>query len=140
LKKPEAPFDKHVLSNVEGLPMNRSHAQRYRPGRCPGLMNGRPVGAAVLQDLNPCGLSPEGAASHEPRATPWATETARVHWQPVEAGVAFFSGLLAPAAGKCTWNVVPRPALGVALRRPPWSSMMERLMARPIPMPSGLLV
>ena len=65
--------------------MNRSHARRHRPGRCPGLMNGRPVGAAVLQDLNPYGLSPEGAAIHEPRATPWAAETAQVHGQLVEA-------------------------------------------------------
>jgi hypothetical protein len=29
-----------------------------------------PVGAAVLRDFNPCGLSSEAAASHQPRATP----------------------------------------------------------------------
>ena len=41
-------------------------------GRCPRLMNGRPLGAVALDHLGPLGLSPEWAAIHEPRATPWA--------------------------------------------------------------------
>ena len=55
-----------------------------------------PLGLLSFRDSNPCGLSPEGAASHEPRATPWAREQVRVHGQLVE-GVPnpFFSGLLA---------------------------------------------
>ncbi|MGD0947065.1 MAG: SCO family protein [Candidatus Binatia bacterium] len=46
---------------------------RHRPGRCPGLTDGRPVGAAVVRRLECFGVSPERAASHQPRATPWAT-------------------------------------------------------------------
>ncbi len=53
-------------------PALRVHEPLARPARCPGLMNGRPVGAVVFPDLNPPGLSPEGAANHQPRATPWA--------------------------------------------------------------------
>jgi protein SCO1/2 len=47
---------------------------RHRPGRCAGLTNCRPVGAAVVRRLEFFGISPERVASHQPRATPWATD------------------------------------------------------------------
>src|SRR5258708_23943135 len=37
-------------------------------------------------------------------------------------------------------RVRPRPSLASAQMRPPWASMMERLIERPTPMPSGLVV
>jgi len=57
---------------------------RHRPGRCPGLTNGRPVGAAVVRQLESFSISPERAANHQPRATPWAPDGTHVHGQPVE--------------------------------------------------------
>ena len=55
-------------------------ARRNCPGRCPGLTNGRPVGAAARSRSNPQDLSPEGVARHQPRATSWATRTGACSW------------------------------------------------------------
>jgi hypothetical protein len=44
------------------------------------------------------------------------------------------------ALGMENANVIPGPSFGVAQRRPPWLSMMDRLTDRPIPMPSLLVV
>src|SRR5438128_813390 len=41
----------------------------------------------------------------------------------------------AAAAGRRKENVAPAPRLGSAHSRPPWASMIERLIARPMPMP-----
>jgi hypothetical protein len=45
-----------------------------------------------------------------------------------------------PAAGSVIENVAPRSELFAADIVPPWRSMMERQIERPIPSPSGLLV
>ena len=42
--------------------------------------------------------------------------------------------------GSMTENVAPRSGLFAANILPPWRSMMERQIERPIPSPSGLLV
>ena len=42
--------------------------------------------------------------------------------------------------GSKNWKTAPRGVLGVAQMRPPWDSMIDRLMARPIPKPPGLVV
>ena len=42
--------------------------------------------------------------------------------------------------GSRNWKTAPRGVLGVAQMRPPWDSMIDRLMASPIPMPPGLVV
>ena len=44
------------------------------------------------------------------------------------------------ALGMENASVIPGPSFGVAQRRPPWLSMMDRLTDRPIPMPSVLVV
>jgi hypothetical protein len=44
------------------------------------------------------------------------------------------------AAGKVKWNVAPRPPLPLAQIRPPCDSTMDLLMARPMPLPCGLVV
>src|SRR5688572_8933427 len=44
------------------------------------------------------------------------------------------------AAGNVIENVAPRSGLLTATIFPPWRSMMERQIDRPIPSPSGLLV
>ena len=43
-------------------------------------------------------------------------------------------------AGSCIWNVAPPSAFADAVRLPPCASTIERLIARPIPMPSRLVV
>ena len=48
--------------------------------------------------------------------------------------------LLSVALGMESASVIPGPSFGVAQRRPPWLSMMDRLTDRPIPMPSVLVV
>jgi hypothetical protein len=47
---------------------------------------------------------------------------------------------VAVAVGTVNAKVVPGPALGSAHNRPPCASTIERLMARPMPIPSGLVV
>ena len=42
--------------------------------------------------------------------------------------------------GKLKWNVAPGPVLFVAQRCPPCDSTMERLIASPMPAPSGFVV
>ena len=42
--------------------------------------------------------------------------------------------------GKTNWNVAPRPGLCDAHSRPPRASMIERLIPRPMPRPSDLVV
>src|SRR5215469_4323806 len=42
--------------------------------------------------------------------------------------------------GSVKLNVAPRPSLGVAHKRPPCDSTIERLIARPMPEPCGLVV
>ena len=42
--------------------------------------------------------------------------------------------------GKMNWKVAPRSAFGVAHSRPPCASKIERLIAKPMPMPQGLVV
>src|SRR5213592_3685314 len=42
--------------------------------------------------------------------------------------------------GRVNWNTAPRGSFAVTHSRPPCVSMIERQMARPIPMPSGLVV
>ena len=37
-------------------------------------------------------------------------------------------------------NVAPKPSVASAQSRPPWLWMMDRLIERPIPVPSGLVV
>lgn len=44
------------------------------------------------------------------------------------------------AVGKEKWKLAPHPSLGVAHKRPPRDSMIERLIARCMPLPSGLVV
>lgn len=44
------------------------------------------------------------------------------------------------AAGRVKENVAPGPSLGSAQSRPPWASMIERLIANPKPMPCGFVV
>jgi len=68
--------------------MNCGYA--YRPGRCLGSPNGRPAGA-VLIPPSPVQGRPERVASHQPRATPWATAVAAV-----------FLTFIAPAAHAVT--------------------------------------
>jgi hypothetical protein len=47
----------------------------------------------------------------------------------------------APAAiGKVKWNVAPRIALLVTQMLPPWASMIEWAIARPMPMPADFVV
>jgi hypothetical protein len=61
---PRSPFDK--------LPMNLRRLPR--PGRCPGLMAGRPFRAHVISiHQMPEVSSPDGAAIHQPGAAPRAT-------------------------------------------------------------------
>ena len=43
-------------------------------------------------------------------------------------------------AGSVNENVAPRSGLFSAHMRPPWAFTMERLIASPIPIPSGLVV
>jgi len=86
-----------------GVPAWRAHepdrTRHHSPGRCPRLMNGRPVGAHHRRGFESFGLSPERAASHEPRATPWATEQARVHGHRSRLLVA--ASRRAPGRGLC---------------------------------------
>jgi hypothetical protein len=42
--------------------------------------------------------------------------------------------------GKLKENVAPGPGFDSAHSRPPWASMIERLIAKPMPMPCGLVV
>jgi ADP-ribosylglycohydrolase len=44
------------------------------------------------------------------------------------------------AVGRRNENVAPGPGLDSAQSRPPWASMIERLIARPRPMPCGFVV
>ena len=44
------------------------------------------------------------------------------------------------AVGKVKWKVVPRPELALAHKRPPCDSTIERLIAKPMPEPCGLVV
>ena len=44
------------------------------------------------------------------------------------------------AAGKVKWNVAPRPPSPLAQIRPPCDSMIDLLIARPIPLPCGFVV
>ena len=44
------------------------------------------------------------------------------------------------SAGRLIRNVAPEPLFGSAHNRPPCSSIIERLMASPMPKPSGLVV
>src|SRR6185369_6382819 len=44
------------------------------------------------------------------------------------------------AAGSVNWKTAPWGELEVAQRRPPWDSMIVRLIARPMPIPSGFVV
>ena len=43
-------------------------------------------------------------------------------------------------AGRLNWNKAPRGSLAVTHSRPPCASMIERQIAKPIPIPSGLVV
>src|SRR5258706_4026454 len=44
------------------------------------------------------------------------------------------------ASGNVNWKVSPAISFALAQSRPPWASTIDRLIARPIPMPSGLVV
>src|SRR5882672_810185 len=44
------------------------------------------------------------------------------------------------AAGRLNRKVAPGPWFGSAHNRPPWASMIERLIASPIPIPWGFVV
>jgi PIN domain len=44
------------------------------------------------------------------------------------------------AVGKVKWKVAPRPELALAHKRPPCDSTIERLIAKPMPEPCGLVV
>lgn len=41
---------------------------------------------------------------------------------------------------RVNWNVAPGPSFGIAHNRPPWFSTIERLIAKPIPIPWALVV
>jgi hypothetical protein len=74
----EGGYTKDYGSGGDARPGGRHRAvnpwcARHRPGRCPGLTNGRPVGAAVGCRLEFFGISPERAVNHQPRATHSAT-------------------------------------------------------------------
>ena len=58
-----------------------------------------------------------------------------------ENGRFSFPRLCSPwSIGKVKWKVLPRSALGVTHSLPPWFSMIDWLMGKPMPMPSGLVV
>ncbi len=47
---------------------------------------------------------------------------------------------LLPASGSKKWKVAPAVALSVAQIRPPWASMIDFEIARPMPTPEGFVV
>ena len=42
--------------------------------------------------------------------------------------------------GSVNWKVAPLASLAITRNFPPWASMIERLIANPIPIPCGLVV
>jgi hypothetical protein len=61
--------------------------------------------------------------------------------RPIDAHPVPFSRALnrshsrAPALGSVKLKVAPRPELGVAHKRPPWDSTIDRLIESPMPVP-----
>src|SRR5512139_2448006 len=89
---------------------------RHRPGRCSGLTNGRPCGArlsgaAVFRQLESLGISPERAASHQPRATPWATYGTHVHGQEPPSSGGVSKGARWASAARCQHEARYFPAI-----------------------------
>ena len=48
-------------------------------------------------------------------------------------------GMRSPSLGSVNSKTVPWGWFGVARSRPPWAAIIERLIANPMPMPSGLV-
>ena len=70
-----------------------------------------------------------------------AYEQADVRAHAHHTAAAKSQGLCSPASvSNVNRNVAPGPALAVAHNRPPWDSTIERVIARPMPVPCGLVV
>src|SRR5262249_56739870 len=118
-----------------------------------GMRSDRGGGPAVDLPHRPgCRAIPEG--TRRPRARPLVADgtidaagRARSRDLPWQRAVASrdHDGLgrgdiIHRSTGSVNWNVAPCLGFGVAQSRPPWPSMIERLIDSPMPIPPGLVV
>ncbi len=97
----------------------------------------------LLRPLGSGGFPAEPGSNDQPKWRPGKFPLGP--WGPRSPRSVVFQDLFADQdallpTGSRNWKTAPRGVLGVAQMRPPWDSMIDRLMASPIPMPPGLVV
>jgi hypothetical protein len=108
-------------SGGAGIPSGRPTS----PARQHGSVPQDAAGAAALAST--VGGGPHPSQRQMPPGGARARARQRAAWNPA-------------SAGRLNANVVPAPGCRSTHRRPPWLSTIERLIARPMPMPCGLVV